>query len=174
MLCAEEDRINKPFRPVPQGLITEHGSFVRSCVWFSLLITMGVAMGVLHFTLLWIALATWYNFYGGDKHWFVKNQVSTATFVYCGFAPFWLFAHNNVWTTAAIAWTSVLAVYEGIAVTVQVRAFSQTLHTKPRCSPACASVGAVAPSNVFGRMSRCSGSTCAPLMQPTGHLREVT
>ena len=46
MVRAEEDRINKPFRPVPMGLITEHGAVVRSRVWSAVLVVAGLALNL--------------------------------------------------------------------------------------------------------------------------------
>ena len=126
VLRAEEDYINKPFRPVPMGLITVHGALVRSCAWFAVLAAAGIALHVAPFALLWIATATWYNFGSGDKHWFLKNQVFIFMACVEGLSPVWLIAQNNVWTESAIAWTAVVSVYEGVAVTVQVRPVTLT------------------------------------------------
>lgn len=115
---AEEDRINKPYRPVPMGLITEHGAVVRSRVWSAVLVVAGLALNITPNAVLWIACINWYNFGSGSKHWFVKNQVFLVLSCLVGFAPIWLIA-QNVWTEAAIAWTVAVCVYEALAVTVQ-------------------------------------------------------
>ena len=120
MVRAEEDRINKPFRPVPMGLITEHGAVVRSRVWSAVLVVAGLALNITPYAVLWIASINWYNFGSGSKHWFVKNQVFLVLSCLAGFAPIWLIA-QNVWTQTAIAWTVAVCVYEALAVTVQVR-----------------------------------------------------
>ena len=108
VLRAEQDRINKPFRPVPMGLITVQGAVVRSRVWYAVLLAVGLDLQIAPYALLWAATNTWYNLGNSAKHWFLKNQVMLVTGCVAGFAPIWMIAQNNVWTEAATAWTAAV------------------------------------------------------------------
>ncbi|MEC4818796.1 MAG: UbiA family prenyltransferase [Scytonema sp. PMC 1069.18] len=71
----EEDRINKPSRPLVSGAVSLRGAFIRwvfNMVAFSL---VGWSFGILKWALLWQVFIILNNFAGWDKHWFTKNLV---------------------------------------------------------------------------------------------------
>ena len=71
----EEDRINKPTRPLVTGLVSYRGAQVRWVVSMVLFTLLGWSLGVVEWTLLWQASLTMYNFGGWAKKWFTKNLV---------------------------------------------------------------------------------------------------
>lgn len=72
----EEDRINKPDRPLPSGLVSYRGAFVRWIIAMALFLAVGFWLGVLKWALLWVFVSVMHNFGGWDKHWFTKNYVA--------------------------------------------------------------------------------------------------
>ncbi|XVQ11615.1 UbiA family prenyltransferase [Spirillospora sp. CA-255316] len=52
---AEEDRLNKPYRPIPAGLITPAGAMRRFWIAMPLYTALGWQLGVLEWVLLWQA-----------------------------------------------------------------------------------------------------------------------
>lgn len=72
----EEDRINKPDRPLPSGLVSYRGAFVRWIVVMALFLAVGFWFGVLKWAILWVFVSVMHNFGGWDKHWFTKNCVA--------------------------------------------------------------------------------------------------
>lgn len=71
----EEDRINKPDRPIPAGRITRPGAIQRWRLYSLLFLAAGALFGVAHWALLWLIASVLHNFCGWDKNWFTKNNV---------------------------------------------------------------------------------------------------
>lgn len=69
----EEDRLNKPDRPLVTGLISYQGAQVRLVISMVLYTICGWLFGVLEWVLLWQFVTVLYNFAGGSKLWFTKN-----------------------------------------------------------------------------------------------------
>lgn len=69
----EEDRLNKPDRPLVRGLITRRGAQVRWVVAMLLFALLGWWVDVLVWALLWEGVIIFHNFLGWSKHWFTKN-----------------------------------------------------------------------------------------------------
>ncbi|WP_392532897.1 UbiA family prenyltransferase [Nostoc sp. C117] len=71
----EEDKLNKPNRPLVIGLVSPRGAFIRwvlSMIAFSL---VGWWFGVLEWALLWEICIILNNFGSWDKHWISKNII---------------------------------------------------------------------------------------------------
>lgn len=71
----EEDRLNKPDRPLIRGLVTYRGGRVRWAASMILYTLVGSWFGVLRWTLLWQASTILHNRFGWAKHWFTKNLI---------------------------------------------------------------------------------------------------
>lgn len=69
----EEDRINKPDRPLVRHLITYKGGRIRWAVSMLLYAAIGGWFGVLGWTFLWQIVTILHNRFGWAKHWFTKN-----------------------------------------------------------------------------------------------------
>lgn len=71
----EEDRYNKPDRPIPMGEVSRQGALWRFWILTLAFFLVGVWFGVWPWTLMWIVATILHNFFGFDKHWFTKNNV---------------------------------------------------------------------------------------------------
>lgn len=69
----EEDRLNKPDRPLVRGLVTPNDALVRWRASMVLYTLVGVWFGVLKWTLLWQLVTILHNRWAWSKHWFTKN-----------------------------------------------------------------------------------------------------
>lgn len=69
----EEDRRNKPDRPIVAGLVTPAGAQARMYVAMILFALLGEALGVALWTGLWLLVVLLHNQYGWSWHWFGKN-----------------------------------------------------------------------------------------------------
>jgi 4-hydroxybenzoate polyprenyltransferase len=69
----EEDRINKPDRPLVTGAVSYEGAWVRLIVSMELYTLVGWWLGVLEWTLLWQVSIILLNFYGWNNFWATKN-----------------------------------------------------------------------------------------------------
>lgn len=106
LVGVEEDRINKPYRPLAAGLVSYRGALIRwvaSMVVFSI---VGWWFGVLEWALLWQAASVLHNFGDWSKHWFGKHLVMSIGIV-AGLAPAWELA--TPLTDDAWRWIVLLA-----------------------------------------------------------------
>jgi 4-hydroxybenzoate polyprenyltransferase len=69
----EEDRLNKPNRPLVTGAITYRGAWVRWTLSMVLYLMIGWLLGVMEWVLLWQVVTIFHNFGGFSKNWIGKN-----------------------------------------------------------------------------------------------------
>lgn len=69
----EEDRRNKPHRPLVTGALSVRGAWLRWLVVMVSFSAVGTWMGVLKYTLLWQALIVASNILGWARSWVFKN-----------------------------------------------------------------------------------------------------
>lgn len=75
----EEDRINKPWRPLPSGMISREKAASLMLKHYILAIIVGASIGGWRQTLSLMFLGTWYNAGGGaDKSFIVRNLINAA------------------------------------------------------------------------------------------------
>ncbi len=70
-----EDRLNKPDRPLPSGLVSRRGAFVRWIIAMVLFAAVGWWLGVLEWTLLWQVTLTLHNFAQLARHYLVQEPL---------------------------------------------------------------------------------------------------
>lgn len=75
LIGIEEDRRNKPDRPLPAGLVDPRGAWVRWVVSMMLFPALGAALGVAGWALLWQVCFCLYNFGGFARHWATKSLI---------------------------------------------------------------------------------------------------
>lgn len=71
----EEDKINKPHRPIPSGLLTLKESQIRHCVFVSVYLAVGYCFDVLLYSMAFACVSSSYFFLRLHTHWFTKNEV---------------------------------------------------------------------------------------------------
>jgi 4-hydroxybenzoate polyprenyltransferase len=71
----EEDRRNKPDRPLPSGAVTLRGAWIRWALAMVLFPMLGAALGVARWALLWQLSLSLYNFGGFARHWATKSLI---------------------------------------------------------------------------------------------------
>lgn len=112
----EEDRHNKPHRPLIAGLVTPRGVLARWCVLMIAYTIFGWALGVLKWTLIWQATSILHNFGGWDKRWYTKN-FSMWLGVVAMLGAAWEIVRPL--TPIAMQWTIVLACVVLVLVVIQ-------------------------------------------------------
>jgi len=75
IIGVEEDRRNKPDRPLPSGLVALRGAWVRWVLAMLLFPILGAALGVARWALLWQLCFCLYNFGGFARHWATKSLI---------------------------------------------------------------------------------------------------
>lgn len=78
----EEDRANKPWRPLPSGRLTPVMAKNLVVLLYPVAILMSVQLGGFNQSIILLALGTWYNrLSGGDGGWLVRNLINALGFV---------------------------------------------------------------------------------------------
>ncbi|NJO82022.1 MAG: UbiA family prenyltransferase [Blastochloris sp.] len=73
-----EDRLNKPTRPLPSGMLTVRGAWVRWGVAMFLFTLLGWWWQVLPWVVLWQVTSLIHNLGHGDRHYVTKNLAMCA------------------------------------------------------------------------------------------------
>ncbi|MER7500920.1 UbiA family prenyltransferase [Nonomuraea pusilla] len=68
-----EDQVNKPWRPIPSGLMTVRGAWVRCGLAIAAFLLVGAAVGATTWTVLWLAMVGLRTYRSLIRHWYVKN-----------------------------------------------------------------------------------------------------
>lgn len=85
----DEDRSNKPDRPIPAGLVSYDGAQLRFAIVMVIFPSLGWCFGILKWTVLWQICILLHNFYGFSKHWFSKNMIIMPLGLVALMAPAW-------------------------------------------------------------------------------------
>ena len=75
IIGVEEDRRNKPDRPLPSGKVALRGAWVRWALAMLLFPVLGACLGVGRWALLWQLCFCLYNFGGFARHWATKSLI---------------------------------------------------------------------------------------------------
>ncbi|KAJ7113784.1 UbiA prenyltransferase family, partial [Mycena epipterygia] len=112
-----EDRINKPDRPLCSGRVSLQGAYIRWYVTTTAYLVVGAVWGVLPWTALWVFISIYTCFYGGDKHWTTKNLLFISVGTLCQLRAAWgLVAPID---SCQRQWALLLSVLFGIVINVQ-------------------------------------------------------
>ena len=116
----EEDRINKPDRPIPSGLVSVEGVRFRWYIVTVLYIVAGLAIGNVWSSLLWIFDIAMYYHYGWSEHWFSKNSVFIPLgTVVQGWAG-WSVATGDIWLDQeSVVFIGMAVLYACLLVNLQ-------------------------------------------------------
>ncbi|QRK05344.1 UbiA family prenyltransferase [Archangium violaceum] len=116
MAGVEEDRMNKPDRPLARGDVSLEGARVRWLISMGLFTLVGWWFGVLKWTVGWQAIIYLHNFRSWAKHWLTKD-LSMGLGVLFQLLPSW--ALMSPLTPEVWRWTWVLATTIFLLVPVQ-------------------------------------------------------
>jgi 4-hydroxybenzoate polyprenyltransferase len=112
----QEDRVNKPDRPLPRGMVSMQGAWTRWVLASAIYTFVGWSFGVLAWTLLWQGVTVVHNLMGGARSWFIKN-LSMGLGVLAALEAGWRMAAPM--TQSAWEWTLFLSVSVFVLVPLQ-------------------------------------------------------
>lgn len=69
----EEDKINKPDRPLAAKIITLASAKIRAVIFTLLFFAYGICLGVIGWTLLWVLFVLLYSYTPWSNNWLLKN-----------------------------------------------------------------------------------------------------
>ncbi|NLU74305.1 UbiA family prenyltransferase [Streptomyces sp. HNM0575] len=112
----EEDRLNKPFRPLVTGDSSLRGAKRRLAAVHVLFPAAGLLLGVVEWALLWQLLFMLHYAWGGHRHWLAKNLL-IALGVVSQLAPAWQMVTPV--TTAVWHWILTMSAMTFLIIGVQ-------------------------------------------------------
>ncbi|KAJ7779237.1 UbiA prenyltransferase family-domain-containing protein [Mycena metata] len=112
-----EDEVNKPDRPLPSGLVSLRGAYIRWYATTAAHLVVGAAWGVLPWTVIWVLSTIYASFYGGDKHWVTKNILFMSVGSVCLLQAAWALVAPL--TAREWRWALLLSSILGIVASVQ-------------------------------------------------------
>ncbi|WP_167490727.1 UbiA family prenyltransferase [Nocardia terpenica] len=112
----EEDRVDKPHRPLVVGLITPAGAWWRLAIVSAAFLIAGTVLKVLPWTVLWVAAWMIHDHFGGARVWWGKNAAMVAGTV-AQLAAAW----QIVTPLTGTAWTWILAVAVPLGLLVSLQ-----------------------------------------------------
>ena len=116
----KEDKINKPDRPIPSGLLTIQGAKYRWSIVSALYIIAGMAIGNTCSSLLWIIITLVYCYGGWDKHWFTKTCIAMPLGVLVQGWASWSIVHGSSWMNQQYAgFLGVMLLFVGTTGNIQ-------------------------------------------------------
>lgn len=116
----EEDRINKPDRPIPAGLVSLEGAQLRCRVLMVLYPVVAFLLGgigLMLWAMAWQLLSVMHNLFGWSKHWISKNLLVMTFGTMAQLAQAWLLVGEL--TPLAWRWIFILSLVVGLSISIQ-------------------------------------------------------
>lgn len=117
----EEDRLNKPYRPLVTGLVTLKETYFRFYIYNIVYALYGLFLGVFWFSLAWIAVSHYLNLFGGSNHWATKNLVGMTLGTFILFNVQWqiALAPGSTISTNLQVYFALMSAWAGAALPIQ-------------------------------------------------------
>ncbi|MCW3466760.1 UbiA family prenyltransferase [Chitinophaga nivalis] len=116
----EEDRINKPYRPLPTGLVTVKATWIRIVVYTVVYLLVAWRLHIFWYSLAWVAVTYLLNTYGWSNHWFTKNVLGMTfgTFILLN-VQWGIAAPDTPASVQVLGYMALISVWAGIALPLQ-------------------------------------------------------
>ena len=117
----EEDRLNKPYRPLVTGLVTLKETYFRFYIYNIVYALYALFLGVFWFSLAWIAVSHYLNLFGGSNHWATKNLVGMTLGTFILFNVQWqiALAPGSTISTNLQVYFALMSAWAGAALPIQ-------------------------------------------------------
>ena len=117
----EEDRINKPYRPLVTGLVSIRATYHRMYIYNIVFSLYGLYLGIFWLSIAWIALSAYLNLWGGSNHWVTKNLVgmSLGTFILFGVQWHISLAEGQTISSKLQEYFALMSLWAGFSLPIQ-------------------------------------------------------
>jgi 4-hydroxybenzoate polyprenyltransferase len=113
----EEDRVNKPDRPLPAGLTTVKEVYIRLIISNILYLAISYYLGLIWFTVAWQLITFLLNNMNWGKHWVSKNLLGMTGGTFALFCAQWQIVQplsKEVWIYMA-----AYSIWVGVSILIQ-------------------------------------------------------
>jgi 4-hydroxybenzoate polyprenyltransferase len=115
----DEDRVNKPDRPIPSGAVSLAGARVRFVIALAALLAVGQWLGVLAWAAAWALLILLADLGGWARHWLTKNVGVVGIGALVQLAAAWRLAAPGV----AMPWRTIFVLSGLLGVSMCIQDF---------------------------------------------------
>lgn len=116
----EEDRINKPYRPLPSGLLTQKQTWVRIIIYSILFLSFAAYLNIFWVSVAWQIITYFLNIFGGSNHWITKNLVGMTIGTFLLLSAQWEIASPGAGVDmSVILYWSFISLWAGFALPIQ-------------------------------------------------------
>lgn len=116
----EEDKINKPDRPLASGLLNKYQAIIRYIIVSFLYLFLSYKKQVFLESFIWFIVTILYNIIELDKHWFFKSLLMAPAIYTLISADFYILYNINITTKSdALKKTIILTIVGPITICVQ-------------------------------------------------------
>lgn len=116
----EEDSINKPYRPLPSGLLTKRQTWNRIIIYSALFLIYAAALHIFWISVAWQAVTYFLNLLGGSNHWVTKNLVGMTVGTFLLLAAQWEIASPGEGVNGnVILYWGFISLWAGFALPIQ-------------------------------------------------------
>jgi len=112
----EEDKVNKPYRPLVSGLVEKSSMAQRIILATFIFLVVGYYFGVFEWALLWVIISIFHN-YIGHKHWFLKNTVCMTLGIFAIIGAGWGLVSEP--SSSQLVWGFIVSLIFGITGVIQ-------------------------------------------------------
>ncbi|GIN69550.1 ubiquinone biosynthesis protein UbiA [Bacillus sp. J14TS2] len=109
LIGIEEDKVNKPHRPIPSGLCTPKQIERRIPIVLLVHLFLIYIIGGMLWIAIWIIYSVAYNYWGGARQWFIKTLLANVSTLVVTI-PLWIFINGDI-GPMAITWFTVFFIY---------------------------------------------------------------
>ncbi|SFD79274.1 4-hydroxybenzoate polyprenyltransferase [Chitinophaga sp. CF118] len=117
----EEDRINKPYRPLVTGFVTMKETFTRMYAYNFVYLVYALFLGLFWYSLAWTIISYYLNLGGWSNHWISKNLVGMTLGTFILFNVQWQIAlqPEQVISYRTQAYFAMMSIWAGFALPIQ-------------------------------------------------------
>ncbi|CAL1520136.1 UbiA family prenyltransferase [Chitinophaga sp. MM2321] len=116
----EEDRINKPYRPLPTGLVTKKSTYYRIIIYNMLFLLLAYRLEIFWISVGWQLITYLLNVYGWSDHWITKNLFGMSIGTFLLLAAQWGIASPGEGVSLNIVWYFIcISLWAGFALPIQ-------------------------------------------------------
>ena len=113
----EEDKIDKPDRPIPSGLVSLEEAYARYAILAASYLLLGTLLNVFWWSLLWVLVTYFHNAQGWDKQWATKNVLAMGLGTFSQLGAAWCII--GPLTMTSYTWVLAVALWIGFTSSTQ-------------------------------------------------------
>lgn len=115
-----EDAINKPYRPLPTGFVTQKETKIRFWIYNALFLILAFYLHIFFISVAWMVVTAGLNQWGWSSHWLTKNHLGMSLGTFILFTAQWSIASPEGEIGGNVYWYfALLSIWAGSSLPIQ-------------------------------------------------------